>query len=1134
MGAVVRSRWWIVPIAVVVLGAALFVGTSSRSRRRSGARGAAVSAVDGRDADSAGAAGEADGENEAENTKARDDWFYGQREFPSGSIPSGALAKAQSQAGALSARSAVTPFDVPALSFKSIGPHPITSAVNTYYNGTAPYSGRVSRIATDPTNASVAYAGAATGGVWKTTDAGTNWTPMFDGQATLSIGGLAVDPTHPATVYAGTGEGDSLDSYLTSGLYRSTAGGVGWSKIGGAAFDNCSFYDIALKPGTPTTLYAAVADGSRYNVGLTNACSFANGRSGVYRSTTGGSTWTRILATARPTDLVVDPTVPNNVWVAAFGAVYKSTNGGGSFTPVGLPAFLGRAAIATSPTDPQHVYAVLSNGGNDLEGIYSSTNGGTTWKVTTAPLFCNLGNNAQCNYDLTIAVDPTDPTIFYAGGIQLYRFTNSGASYTRIGGVSGAATVHDDFHTLAFSGATDRLWVGSDGGAYRSDDRGNTFTNLNADLELTQFISIAGRGGTAGPIIGGTQDNGTVRYSGAVGWTEPRVGDGGYAGQDATLAHVMYSTATNLQVKRSDDGGVTFPNNVDPTIPNPFLPPPATTSLLCGGDCLFYAPIAAHPNIAGAVYAGSRFLWRSVNRGANWAKLSPRFSSDISAIGIGAANVNTAYVGLSGGGISVTFDGGATTWRRGVGLPNRWVTRIVVNPRNSNEAYATVSGFGTGHVWHTLNGGGSWTNASGNMPDVATSAIAVSWLAKTMYIGTDVGMMRSADGGTNWEKISAGLPNAPILDLMLDPDNNTLTVATYGRGAFQASLVSSQTFPLSVQVSGAGTVVSDPAVIKCGSGQTACNTTLPGYMAIQLTATAHTGLVFTRWTGACTGSSRVCVVTMGAAKTVRAVFSPNKTVFWYKPTTGDAFLSTLSGGVYSPGQNAKFSAGWSNIAISRDTALFYNATNGHLSSGLMLDGVYQQNAEVTTILGATNLAATCDSAVLYHTGALTFQTYRLVGGAAIAANLVPVSADYDTVVGSCDSVLFFNSQFGFGIMGTLKNGVWTQVSSVPPGALTGWNRVVATDDSIFFMNTTNEHQAYGTFTGGHFVQTHNAVSTPACADDRWAATGDSVLDMRVCASGTTALTGILEAGVFTPNPTLLHPNSAFTILAGGK
>ncbi len=802
------------------IGLALFVslalGVAASGSASDSSRGAAGGNRSGdASAEKAGEeAGERSGETDEQETEApreRSAWFLDQRAYPNRTLPSGVLRRAIGQRDALRDRPApITPSDVATLAFSPVGPHPITTAASTFYVGNAPVSGRVTSLAPHPTDPNTAYLGSATGGVWKTTDGGTNWSPTFDGQQTISIGAVALDPATPSTVYAGTGEGDEFDSYLTSGLYKSTDSGATWTKIGGTTFDNCNFYDFAVRPGVGGTLYAAAAAGGRdHGAGLPNTCSGARG--GIYRSTDGGLTWTLVLhSAARFTDISVDPTTTTKVFAAAWGGgVFRSADAGATWSDVGLPAYAGRAAVAVAPTDTNRVYAVTTNGSYNTQGIYTSADGGVSWAAQPLPTtLCDIGGitgAGQCWYDLTLTVDSADSSVFYAGGPYLHKFTSNGAANARIGQSGGGATIHVDFHALQF-GAGSGLWVGSDGGAYRSTDAGGTFSNLNNDLEISQFIGIAGRGGPTGPIIGGTQDNGSLLYNGSVGWPMVRGGDGGYSAADSVNANLLYSTYQNGYLARSTDGGTTW----------------SDVGSFCGTGCLFYSPIVAHPSVTNVLYAGTNTLRRSTNSGTNWLDLGAAFPTPISAIGVATSNIDAVYAGTRTGAIRRTADAGVT-WTNGIGLPARFVTDIKVNPSNPLEAWATVSGFGTGHVWHTTDGV-NWANTSGNLPDAPVNALEVNWSTGVIYLGTDVGVLRSVDGGASWTYPTTGIPNVIVLDLLLDPAAQTLTAGTFGRGAWRAPISADLTptndnFAAATALASAGTLTGDNSLATKEAGE---------------------------------------------------------------------------------------------------------------------------------------------------------------------------------------------------------------------------------------------------------------------------------------------------------------------------
>jgi len=792
-----------------------------------GASGAALQALDtsavvptrdesnGRETDAdrpRAAEGEGEGEdaNEAEEIKGREDWFYNQRAFPNTTIPVGALQHAHAQAKVLDAarptKTAATATKAAAaaqspinLQWTSIGPRPISqSSDSIFYNGDPPWSGRVTAIAPHPTDTNTAYLGAANGGVWKTTDGGANWTPIFDGQTSLAIGTIAVSRTNPNLIFVGTGEanGTSINShiYYGNGIYRSTNGGSTWTKVGGTTFDNCFVSRIQVKPNDANVVVASVSARGFSPAGNPNPCT--NSRSGIYRSADGGSTWSQRLFGAPASDVNFSVSAPSTVYAGfyTFG-VYKSTDGGVTWAQLGggLPTVstdgADRTVVAVAPNNANRVYALIAAQGNDLYGFFTSSDAGVTWsQLNASSSFCNLGSGGQCWYDLTLAVDPSNANVTYVGGINLYRYDIGPANeFHRIGFNGSRATIHVDMHATSFANTNARLWVGSDGGAYRTSDGGSTFTDLNATLAITQFYpGVSGRSG--GPLVAGTQDNGSLKFTGAANtWNEINAGDGGYAAVDPNNNNIVYTSYVNLTLYRSTNGGTT----------NSRIDGGMCTALNGTGPqdpCEFIAPFVMDPSLSTRLYAGTDRVWRSTNSGGLWTAISPHFPNTIQTIGVAPSNSSVLFASTTGGALYVTTNGGGA-WNNVVanGLPNRIITDIIVNPANSAEVYVTDSGFGTGHLWRSRNDGGMWTNLSGNLPNAPANAFIANWTdsPNTLYVGTDVGVFRSTDDGTTWTG-STGLPSVPVMDLLLDnqrdtdPSNDRLIAVTHGRGAFRA------------------------------------------------------------------------------------------------------------------------------------------------------------------------------------------------------------------------------------------------------------------------------------------------------------------------------------------------------------
>jgi hypothetical protein len=746
-------------------------------------------------------------EEEDEDPLARDEWFYGQRAFPRASIPAGAYLRARRQAaklpkfpflevaGAGAALQAASSF-----AWTSIGPRPIDSP------GTLDDAGRVTSLAVQ--SAQTVYAGAAAGGVWKTTNGGLNWNPVFDRQASLAIGSVTIDPNNPNTVYVGTGEANfSIDSYYGAGLFRSTNGGVTWFKLGGTRFDSCSISDIVVKPGDPGTIGVAVV-GS----GVQGPTACAATRQGVHVSTDGGLTWSLrapppggIFLPFGATDLAVSPAAPA-VWFAGTsgGVVWRSTDSGQSWGLALIVPNGARTSLAISSSNPRLIVAAVEMPATSTTAatadLFFSGDAGSNWNNTRLPVPAGLcGANGQCWYDLTLTFDPSNNQVFYLGAINLFRYAfapGSGWTATQV-----ASAVHVDFHALAHDPAGD-LWLGHDGGVdtLRWTPLSQIIVGKSGDLPITEFEP--GISGSLSQLIAGTQDNGTLRYSGTLRWNRILGGDGGFSASDPSNAQTIYASNQNFVFNRSTDGGATW-TGITPTLPT-------------GDQGLFYSPFTNEPGQPNTLYAGSQRLWRSTDQGTTWTALQ-QFGNVISAIGTGttttAAANTTAYVGFAAGGAqsSANITAAAPTWTASVGLPNRWVTDFWVNPANPQDAYAAVSGFGGGHLFRTTNGV-NWANVSGNHPDTPVNAVAVDTAGAfpIIYTGTDVGVFASGDRGLTWANASTNLPRTVAMDLLIDSSQGALIAATHGRGAYTAQLSQAPPFAALMPPS----AITDPVVAR--------------------------------------------------------------------------------------------------------------------------------------------------------------------------------------------------------------------------------------------------------------------------------------------------------------------------------
>ena len=574
----------------------------------------------------------------------------------------------------------------------ALGPAPIG-------NPNVANTGRLAAIATHPTNSDIIYVATAGGGVWKSTNATAatiNWTPLTDSQQTLFMGALAIAPSDPTVLYAGTGEATNSGlSFYGRGVLKSTDGGTSWNLLtDGGVFDRRTISQIVVNSSDPNTVYVAISGGGVNGQG---------GNTGIYRSTDGGTNWTNTTTTistnANYSDLVIDPSNPNTLYAAAglggdaANGIYKTTDAGGNWTKLagGLPASgltIGLTKLAIAASDPQTLYAAIagtSAGGSTAYGslykMMRTTDGGTNWSDLTGNLgtFADyLGSQSfggQGWYDSTLAVDPSNSAVVYAAGIaKILKSSDAGGTWDNIN--SGGSAPHVDHHAMAFD-ANGRLLDGNDGGIWRLDNPNVgsiSWTNRNGDLNITQFIGIALHPTNADIAYGGTQDNGTLKFTDNLVWSRVSGGDGGFARVDQSSPNTVYHEFFGISLERSDNGGATWA---------------AKTTGIGNDPANFYVPYVMDPADSTRLLLGTNRVYETHNRADNWTPLStPNAngwvgSATIDALAAAPTDHNTIYAS-AGGHIFVTFDHGATWQHRDAGRHDSF-SELLVDPTGSQH-----------------------------------------------------------------------------------------------------------------------------------------------------------------------------------------------------------------------------------------------------------------------------------------------------------------------------------------------------------------------------------------------------------------------------------------------------------------
>jgi photosystem II stability/assembly factor-like uncharacterized protein len=729
-----------------------------------------------------------------EDTEGRSDWFTFQRTYPSNSIPPDARLKAWEARPRYQLDSIVGP--QAAQRWHAIGPSPTVSAWLPFWGLT---SGRVNAVAVSPANSSLVLIGSSTGGIWRSTDGGDSFVPVSDDQVDLAVGSLAFSKSNPSIAYAGMG--DTKVGYLGSGVLKSTDEGRTWSRVSNNSLPSPgTIAKLEIDPANPDRVY--VAQYSRVAGSKITS-------SGVYVSTDGGINWSRVLDGA-PRDVVIDPGDSRIVYAGLsridkdadppFG-LYRSTDSGGTWANLFTAAQYDLTRrrdfrVAVSPANARRIYAYFGGfvGSNLDARLRVSTDAGATW----ADRSLSSVDTGNWGYNTYLAADPRDELTLYIGSRDVFRSTDGGESWTNLtrnfydSGVGwqyapGGSATHTDQHALAFSPANpNEFYAGNDGGVSKTTDNGATFSSLNATLTLTQFIGISLHPANPAISYGGTQDNGTQQRSADSKWYEVLSGDGGHAVINPLDPSVVFMTYVRGDIFRVVNDGQTFDLQIgsNATFGEFFQNP----------RIAFYPPFVGN-GVDATLYFGTWRLFISTNLGNSWfapsgfldlTKGITEAGQDVlSAIAVAHPNTNLIYTGSAQGRAMRSTNGGQSWADVTGGLPDRSITSIAVDPSNPPVAYLTVSGFNTGHVFRTNNMGATWTDVSGSLPDVPASALLVDPTdSNTIYLGTDIGVFRSTTRGNDWRSFNRGMPPVVVHEFAANA-SGVIQVATYGRGAYE-------------------------------------------------------------------------------------------------------------------------------------------------------------------------------------------------------------------------------------------------------------------------------------------------------------------------------------------------------------
>ena len=641
--------------------------------------------------------------------------------------------------------------------WNSIGP--FNPSFGGYYG-----IGRVNVVEFHPTNSNIIFLGTPGGGLWKSTDAGASWLPLTDDLTNLGISDIAIDPTNPNIMYVATGDRDAQHTY-SFGLLKSTDGGTSWSLTGlsyTVQSENTT-NRVIIDPNNTSTIIVAAGNG-------------------IHRSTDSGISFTHTFTGKQIISMEMNPGNSNIIYAGEYdpwgntAGIFKSTNNGASWTEItsGLPANDSkRVALAVTPGNTGYVYAVIANHESGLNGVYQSTNSGTSFSLKmSSPNILDWDDgsatNGQAWYDLSLSASPTDPNEIFVGGINVWKSSNGGTSFSKTSHWHnvGIPVVHADQHWFAYQGSS--LFICNDGGLFKTTNGGTSFTELTANIAISQIYRLSNDQITNDKVIVGLQDNGTRLKNGAV-YDFVLGGDGMECIIDHTDNNVIFGSAQYGDILRSTDGGGSF-TQVGPNT----------------GNGAWTTPFVMDPNDHNIMYLGDNEIYKSTNNGVSWTEMTSGLSTELIVnMSISKANSNIVFATTSNQ-MYRSIDAGVTWGYLGTTSPiAAAITSIYADPLDTTSFFITFSGYISG-LKVLKNTDGTWSDISNGLPNLPVNDIIYQeGTAGLLYAGTDAGVYFFDPNTSVWAVYGTGLPNVIVTDLEIQYNQGLLRVATFGRGVWE-------------------------------------------------------------------------------------------------------------------------------------------------------------------------------------------------------------------------------------------------------------------------------------------------------------------------------------------------------------
>lgn len=633
-----------------------------------------------------------------------------------------------------------------------VGPSHIPTASEATYAG----MGRINTI--DFIDSLTWLIGSPSGGLWKTSNGGTTWTPIGDNLPVMGISDIAIDPNNSTIIYLATGDADGQQS-PSVGLLKSTNGGQSFASTSLSfstnQFMQCS--NILIDPSNSNNILVSSSNG-------------------IYKSTSGATSFTKVY-NFESFQLALKPGSSTIVYASLKDGMIKSTDFGSTWTTIsnmnGINSGAYKVKFGLSAANPNFIFAIDSDG-----GASKSTNGGSSWSAVNLP----VNYESQGSYNMTVAVDQNNVNTILVGGVNGWRSTNGGSSWTLyLDGYWAQGQpnfyVHSDHHIMRVAPWNNSLWfTGNDGGLHKGTlTQTNPWTDLSDGLAITQFYRMGGVKSNAQLITAGAQDNDAVTYNGTT-WLNINNSTDGIDGM------INYNN-TQIAYAASQEGYLTKTTNS------------WASSLDIMPSAASYAdfiwPVEMDPLNPDIIYGGYEEIYRSTNGGSSWTAITNNISQGepFESIAIAPSNTSTIYAIDYQDILYKTTN--INSWSV-VSLPSSLqgeISRVTVSPNDANTVYVILTGYQAGEkVYKSTNGGQSWTNISSGLPNVAmTSIVAQSGTNEDLYVGTSNGVYTKTKN-SNWTAYSTGLPNVIINDLDIHYLSSKLRAATFGRGIWSVDL----------------------------------------------------------------------------------------------------------------------------------------------------------------------------------------------------------------------------------------------------------------------------------------------------------------------------------------------------------